>query len=312
MVRVIRLEGGALHTGGKELAAPGGTLWVDLGPDPADLQWLGQRFGFHPLALEDCAHQDQRTKLEDYPGALFLVIHRLATGRDLAEIDSEELHAFLTAEALVTVHERPIAELDRVFERCVADPALLGRGADFALYLLYDAVTDAHFALADALTDEIDDLVGEVVAGAGQTDLLPRILGARRAMAVLRRRLAPQREVFAALARPGDGRVRDANAPYFRDVQDHLLRITEEIDVGRDLVGSLMESQLSLINNRLNAVMARLALFSTIFLPLTFLTGFFGMNLPNLPGPWGMGLMLAAMVVLPAAMWIWFRRMKWV
>src|SRR5512136_2360852 len=79
MVRVIRLEGGALRTGGKELAAPGATLWVDLGPDPADLHWLGQRFGFHPLALEDCAHQDQRTKLEDYPGALFLVIHRLAT-----------------------------------------------------------------------------------------------------------------------------------------------------------------------------------------------------------------------------------------
>jgi magnesium transporter len=311
MLRAIRVEGGTVRAGGREVGGPGAPLWVDMGPDPSDLAWLADRFGFHPLALEDCAHQDQRPKVEDYPGALFAVIHRLAPEPDGAGLSSQEIHAFLTAEALVTVHDGPVREIDRMFERCAGDPSLLSRGADFALYLVYDAVTDAHFALADALTDQIDDLVAEVAADQTGADLMARILAARREHALLRRRLAPQREVIATLARPGQGRVKEQNAIFYRDVLDHLVRITEEIDVGRDLIGSTMDVHLALVNNRLNAVMARLALVSTIFLPLTFLTGFFGMNLPNLPGRWGMGLMLAAMAVLPPAMWLWFKNKRW-
>jgi magnesium transporter len=288
MLRAIRLEGDRIRAGGREACEPGGTFWLDLGPDPDDLAWLGRRFGFHPLALEDCAHLDQRAKFEDH-----------------------EIHAFLTPEALVTVHAAVIPELDRVFARSAAEPPLLARGPDFALYLLFDAVTDAHFAVADALTDEIDDLSAQVVSQEADGELMGRILAARRAHALMRRRLAPQREVMAALARPGDGRVHERNAVYFRDVLDHLVRITEEIDTGRDLLASTMDAHLSMVNNRLNAVMTRLAVFSTIFLPLTFLTGFFGMNVRNLPEPWGMAAMLAAAALLPPAMILWFRRKRW-
>lgn len=311
MLRAIRLEGDRIRTGGREACEAGATLWLDLSPEPENLEWLGSRFGFHQLALEDCAHLDQRPKFEDYPGALFAVIHRLMPRPDDSGLEAHEVHAFLTPEALVTVHAAVIQEVDRVFARCAGEPALLGRGPDFALYLLFDAVTDAHFAVADALTDEIDDLSSQVVSEEANGELMGRILAARQAHALMRRRLAPQREVMAALARPGDGRVHERNAVYFRDVLDHLVRITEEIDTGRDLLASTMDAHLNMVNNRLNAVMARLAVFSTIFLPLTFLTGFFGMNVRNLSDPWGMAVTLAAVILLPPVMVLWFRSKKW-
>ncbi|HEU4382474.1 MAG TPA: magnesium/cobalt transporter CorA [Anaeromyxobacteraceae bacterium] len=311
MLRAIRLEGEEIRPGGREVCQPGAPFWADLSPDPENLAWLSQRFGFHPLALEDCVHLDQRAKFEEYPGALFAVVHRLSPLPDDSGLQAHEVHCFLTPEALVTVHWAVNQEVDRVFGRCAADPALLGRGADFALYLLLDAVTDAHFAVADALTDEIDDLSAQVASQEADGELMGRILAARRAHAFMRRRLSPQREVMAALARPGDGRIKDRNAVYFRDVLDHLVRITEEIDTGRDLLASTMDAHLSIVNNRLNAVMTRLAVFSTIFLPLTFMTGFFGMNVQNLPEPWGMVVMIGAMIALPPAMVYWFRRMRW-
>jgi len=311
-LRVVRLEA-ELLTGGRELADPGALVWIDCTPTPENLAWLGERFGFHPLALEDCAHEDQRPKFEEYPGNLFAVIHRIAKAPDDSGLLSHELHAFLTPEALVTVHLCPLAEIDRVFEHCCTDREGLGRGPDFALYQVWDAVTDAHFAVGDDLTDGIDELGAEVVAdaGAGESELLGRILQARRNLGHLRRQLAPQREVFSALSRQTDARVRPVNAPYFRDLTDHLLRITEEIDVGRDLLGSTMDAYLSTVNNRLSVVVARLTLLSTIFLPLTFLTGFFGMNLEIIPAAVAKGFVIASMILLPPAMLLWFRRRGW-
>ncbi len=173
-----------------------------------------------------------------------------------------------------------------MFERCSVEPGLFARGPDFALYLLFDALSDVHFALVDALSAEVEELADEVLARgspSGQEDLLDRIILARRRQSVLRKRLAPQREVFATLARPGLPAVRRQTAIYFRDVVDHAVRLTEEVDTERDLLASAQEAHLSYVNNRLSAVMARLTLISTIFLPLNFLAGFFGMNLGDPP-----------------------------
>jgi magnesium transporter len=237
-MRVLRVEGGHVVTGGQELAGPGATIWIDVAPTPDALAFLGGRFGFHPLALEDCAHEGQRVKFEHYADHLFTVIHRLSPSPDDTEILATEIHAFLTAEALVTVHRAPIGQIDEIFERCARDPALLARGPDFALYLVHDAVTDIHFSVVDDLTDQVDELTTEALDEEVAPDLLSRIVATRRAHALLRRRLAPQREVYAALARPGQAMVRDATALYFRDVMDHVLRLTEEVDSGRDLVAS--------------------------------------------------------------------------
>ncbi|HSM92594.1 MAG TPA: magnesium transporter CorA family protein [Anaeromyxobacteraceae bacterium] len=309
-MRVLRLEGGRVLTGGRELAGPGAPIWIDLAPAEDDIAFLGARFGFHPLALEDCVHEGQRVKFEQYPDHLFTVVHRLYPAPDESGIQSSELHAFLTGEALVTVHQPPIAQLDEVFARCERDPALLARGPDFALYLIHDAITDVHFAVVDALTQEVEELTEEALGTMDlQSDLLERIVEARRAHALLRRRLAPQREVYASLARPGQAVVRDGTALYFRDVTDHVVRLTEEIDGGRDLVSSAMEVHLSRANVRLASVTTRLTLVATVFLPLNFLAGFFGMNLEILPPPVAIPLVLGAMVLLPTGL-LWFLRRR--
>jgi len=313
-MRVLRVEGGAARIGGRELVTPGAPAWIDCAPTPENLAFLGATFGFHPLALEDCAHEDQRPKFEQYPGELFLVVHRLALAPDDSCLVTLEVNAFLTAEAVVTVHSAPVAELDQVFERCLREPELLARGPDFALYLVHDALTDVHYALVDALTAEIDALSDEVLGrdpSEHPLELIERIAATRRAHAILRRRLAPQREVFAALARPGQQLVKDQTAIYFRNVVDHSVRLTEEVDTGRELLASTMDVFLSQTNNRLSQVTARLTLAATIFLPLNFVAGFFGMNLEILPPAVAIPLVLAAMIALPIAMFAFFRWKRW-
>jgi magnesium transporter len=313
VLRVLRLEGDKVASGGRERAAPGAAMWVDCSPEPENLDWLASRFGFHHLALEDAATDGQRPKFEDYPGTAFVVLHRLASGSGggAANADDQELHSFLTAEALVTVHRNPIAELDAVFARVQGDPDVLRRGPDFALYLVYDAVTDAHFAMADDLTDQVEILNEEIIEDPNERHVMRRVADLRRQLAHLRRRLAPQREVLAALARPGQPVVHERTVVYFRDVQDHVVRITEEIDVARELVAQTMEIYLSAVNNRLSTVMARMALAATIFLPLTFITGFFGMNLPGTDQRIGWWVVGGATLVLPASMWLWFKVRGW-
>lgn len=310
-MRVLRLEGNQVQAGGQELAGPGATLWIDLAPTAENLAFLAERFHFHPLALEDCLHEDQRAKLETYPDVLFTVVHRLSLTPDDSELEAAELSAFLGADLLVTVHSSLIAEVDAVLDRCGREPGLLARGPDFVLYLLHDAIADLHFALVDHLSDEAEELAEEVTSGKPGQGVAERIMSSRRQHTLMRRRIGPQRELFAALARPGQGLIREQTAVYFRDVVDHLVRLSEEIDVGRELLASTMETLLSQANNRLTGVTTRLTLIATIFLPLNFVAGFFGMNLEILPASVAVPLVLSAMVAVPVAMYLVFRRRGW-
>ncbi|HEY6003209.1 MAG TPA: magnesium transporter CorA family protein [Anaeromyxobacter sp.] len=312
-MRVIRLEQGRIVAGGPELVKPGAVTWIDAAPNPEDIAFVGDKFKFHPLALEDAAHQDQRPKLEQYgPGMALAVVHRLQPAPDESEVVALEIDSFLTPEALVTFHAAPIAEIDRVFARCTEDRELLARGPDFVLYLLYDALTDIHYALVDAFTAEIELIFDDVAAHehAQDSELLERIVSARRAHALLRRRLSPQREVFGGLARPGQTIVKDQNAVYFRDVLDHTVRLTDEIDTGRDLLASAMDAYLSYNNNRLSAVTARLTVVASIFLPLNFIAGFFGMNLEIIRPDLAVPLVIASVIAFPAAMYFFFKRRR--
>ena len=167
------------------------------------------------------------------------------------------------------------------------------------------------FQMADQLTDEVEVLNEETLEDPREREVVIRISSLRHRLAHLRRRIAPQREVLAALARPGQSVVHDRTVVYFRDVQDHVVRITEELDVARDLVSQTMEIYLSSVNNRLSAVMARMALVATIFLPLGFITSFFGMNLPGTSWMGGWWVVGATTLALPVAMVLLFRRNGW-
>jgi magnesium transporter len=314
VIRVFVEEAGKLRSGGVALAQLARPRWVDVeGQTPADIAWLGETFGFHPLALEDCLHLDQRPKLEDYPSAIFLVLHAFTASPDgPAAVDMHEVHAFLAKDLLVTVHQDPVPALDRARARLADDPGILARGADALLYVVCDDVVDGHLPVLDGLHDALEDLEDQVLTGEPTRKLLETMLAFRRTLVTLRRTVAPSRDVFTALAHPDGGRMSARVALYFRDVQDHLQRATESIDAGRELLAGVLDAYRSQVANRTNAVMKRLTLFSALLLPLTLITGFFGMNFESIPyaDPFTLQVAIAAMVAIPAftvAVFKWFR-----
>ncbi|WP_373045834.1 magnesium transporter CorA family protein [Vulgatibacter sp.] len=316
MIRVLTLdEHDQILAGGPELATAGGTRWIDIQDQtPEEIAWLGATFGFHPLALEDCLHLNQRAKFEDYPSAVFLVIHTLAVGAGPSDLTLRELHAFLTGEVLVTVHATALPEVERVWERAAADPELLARKPDVLLYHLCDEVVDAQFPVIEQLRESIDGLEDEVLTGRHERTVLQRIFAAREALVQLRRALSPERDVLLQLSKGADKRVAERTSLYFRDVHDHALRHAEAVDQAREALKDVLAAYHSAAANRTSEIVKRLTLFSAIFLPLTFVTGFFGMNFAHLPFG-NDGFLLAAllsMLVLPAGMVVWFWLSRWI
>jgi magnesium transporter len=307
---------------GAEHAAPppaGVLRWIDLtGQEETQLDFLGQRFDFHPLALEDCAHFDQRPKLEEYRDCLFLVTQGFVC-RDphVRTLDLHELHTFLGERFIVTVHLRPIAALDKVWQRASGDAALAQRGVAFLYYLITDGIVDDNFPILDQIADELE-LLGDAVLENPRRAELERIFELKHQLVVMRRVLSPQRDVIALLAKRGDPRVDERTAIYFRDVYDHLTRINESIEANRDVLGDALDAYLSSVSNRTNEIVKYLTIMSAVFLPLGFLVGFFGQNFEDLPGfpQWVhsgllMYLMLALCVATPKGMLLWFKRKGW-
>jgi magnesium transporter len=318
-MRVIDIgpEGPAIVTEGPERVAPpppGVVRWIDIEKqDEAKLALLGQRFGFHPLALEDCLHFDQRAKLEEYEGYVFVVMHGFACpDGDPTRILPRELHAFLGPGYLVTVHEDNIPVLDEVWRRVAGDAALGRRGADFVYYLVADKIVDGDFAHIDLVSEALDDLEEAVLAHANPRDL-QRLFQLKRTLVSMRRTVSPQRDVFALLAKRGTAQIADRTTPYLRDVYDHLVRIGEAIESARDLLGNVLDAYLSMVAQRTNDVMKQLTILSAVFLPLTFVTGFFGQNFDALPQRSEAALygVVAACVAIPAVMLLWFKWRRW-
>jgi magnesium transporter len=294
---------------------PAGTIrWIDLaGQDEAQMAILAERFGLHPLAVEDCLHLDQRPKLEEYGEYLFLVIHAfICSKQDATEVDLHELHTFLGDRWLITVHDDVDPSIDEVWKRVAGDAVLGRKGADFIAYLLADTVVDSNFPILDLLSEELEELEDNVVQRPHRDDL-QHIFSLKRTLVHMRRVLSPQRDVFAILAKRGDPRIGEKTSLYFRDVYDHLVRIYESIDTGRDLLGNALDAYLSMVANRTNEIMKRLTLLSAIFLPLAFVTGFFGQNFEHLPFASDalMWAMIVACVAIPAGMLAWFYRSGW-
>jgi magnesium transporter len=294
---------------------PQGTLrWVDIqAQSEAEMKVLAERFRFHPLTLEDCLHFDQRPKVEEYEGYLFIVLHAFGCS-DQRSCDAEplEVHVFLGPGYLVTVHTTPIPPLEAVWKRATSDPGLASRGADFLLYLISDAVVDANFPILDRINDALEEIEDSVLERHDPRDL-SRIFELKRTLVLMRKVLSPERDVFAVLSKRGDPRISEKTALYFRDVYDHLVRIYESIDAGRDLLGNALDAYLSMASNRTNEIMKRLTLLSAVFLPLTFVTGFFGQNFEHLPfhSDAFMYSMVVSCVLIPSAMVLIFRRSGW-
>ncbi|MCC6807516.1 MAG: magnesium/cobalt transporter CorA [Deltaproteobacteria bacterium] len=323
MFRVIELQNGKIevHEGSERVGPPppGVTRWIDLrDQDDAQLELLRSRFDLHPLAIEDCAHLDQRPKLEEYRDHIFLVTQGFSCpGERVRELNMHELHTFLGERCMITVHTGDIAALDRAWRRVSGDARPLERGVDFVYYLIADGIVDDIFPLLDRIADELEEIEDAVLASPKHKDL-GRIFELKHHLVQMRKVLSPQRDVLGVLAKRGDARVSERTALYLRDVYDHLVRINESIESNRDLLGNALEAYLSAVAQRTNEIMKHLTIMSAVFLPLAFIVGFFGQNFDNLPGAkdwihsdtlmWTMIVLCAA---LPIGMFSWFFRKGW-
>ncbi len=250
-------------------------FWLDVvGLDESAAQHiLRDTFGFHPLAVEDAEHFGQRPKVESYDGYTVLVVYGVdGTGRLV------EVHCFYTDTYLVTVHHDPCPDLGEVARRLAAG-TLPRPDHVMVLYRVIDSLVDGYFPVLAHLDDDIDRLEDEILQRPTE-EQLGQLFDMKRSLIAMRKVVTPQRDMFATLLGGGDelpGMTPDAER-YFRDIYDHLIRISDLVDSYRDLMTGALDTHLSTVSNRLNVVMKQLTIIATVFLPLSFLTGFFGQN----------------------------------
>ncbi|MGH2995287.1 MAG: magnesium/cobalt transporter CorA [Gaiellaceae bacterium] len=290
-------------------------FWLDLhGPGEEDLALLRDTFGFHPLAVEDSEHFGQRAKVEDYGEFVFLVLYGAAPEPD--EDRLVEVHCFYSERFLVTVRRDESPACDAVRERYARRPARPLRPI-VLLYRLFDALVDSFFPALEDVDHALETIEDELLVAQGDARL-QQIVKLRRRLVLLRRAAAPQRDLAGQVA-GGILELPDLDDDarrYFRDVHDHLIRVTEQLDVYRDLLTGVLDVHQTTVSNRQNAVMKQLTVIATIFLPLTFITGFFGQNFDWMVGHVGgwpqfvaFGLGLELLTV--AALLILFKKRGW-
>lgn len=297
----------------------GRTVWVDVdGIDRRTLEALTNRFHLHPLSVEDAVHTHQRAKVEPYP-THDLLIARMVTEVG-GELLSEQVSFFIGDGFVLSMQELPGDPFDPVRERLRSgDGRLVGGGPDQLVHALVDAVVDHYFPLLERIGDRIEELE-EAVVGAPHDDNLVEIQRLRRSLILLRRNAWPMRDMLQALVRGDVKFVTAATRVYLRDTLDHLLRITDLIESYRDMVSGLMDLHMSAVSLRMNGVMQVLTVISTIFIPLTFIAGLYGMNfdpasspwnMPELRSPVGYPLTLLAMATVTGLLLLYFRRRGW-
>jgi len=290
------------------------TIWVDLSrPDDEELRLLTDLFAFHPLAVEDARSALQFPKVVQYPGYLYLVLHGIDADASTRRLSTRDVDFFLGRQYLVTVHDGNSRSVGRLREMCGQHAHVLSEGPVALLHRIVDTMIDNYGPVAEALEDRIERL--EEQALTGRSHMARPVLRIKRELATMRRVLVPQRDAIGRLARREFAAISDEMAFRFRDVYDHVVRFTEEAIMFQDRMTGVLEVHLAVVSNRMNRIMKVLTVMSTIFLPLTVLTGMWGMNvgLPQLPGGtgaqfwWVAGIMVAVALAMLAA----FRRNRW-
>ncbi len=295
-------------------------LWIDLNQDENNgqiEQFLNQHFGFHPLAIDDALNEDHLPKVDDWETYLYIALRDLLYDSDTARLSMPELDLFLGRQYLLTYHEAESPALDRVWQTCQRNQRWLLHGADHLVYRLIDEVVNNFTAVLDQLEEDIMQLESTIFTHPS-AHLLENMTHYKRNVVEIRRVLMPQREVVNKLARDTFVVISQKDRVYFLDVYDHMVRLYNDSDSVRDLLTGNMELYLSVVNNRMNDIMKTLTIITTLFMPLTFITGFFGMNffqavLPShfWTGPVMLVLVLLFMALLPLTMFYWMRHRAW-
>jgi magnesium transporter len=290
-------------------------LWVDLTtPGDEERRLLLDVFQFHPLSVEDAASSLQFPKIEAYQGYLYLVLHGIDAKPQRSQFATRDVDFFLGRNYLVTIHDGESRSIVRMREMCGRHEHILREGPVSLLHRIVDAMVDNYRPVIEEIEDRIGRLEEQAFAGAER--LSRQVMKLKREVGSMRRVMVPQRDAIGRLARREFPMISDEMAYRFRDVYDHVVRLTEEAILFQDRVTGIFEVNLSTVSHRLNQVMKLLTVMSTIFLPLTVLTGMWGMNVPLPDFPGGMEVQFwwvgGIMVALIAAMLAVFRYNKWI
>jgi magnesium transporter len=306
-----------LHNCDQLLENPNSLLWIDLYECSAEeLHYIGKLFDFHPLALEDCLQQSPRAKLDKYDDYYFFVFHALRYFEDAKEEDeitSIELDVFMGQNYLVTIHPVALSAVGKIARISLRDTEVMNRNPEYLMYRIIDNIVDDCFPIIERLGERIDDLEDNIFLSRGQ-EITEEILALKRTVILLRKVLIPQRRIFSNINGHYSFFVNEENRPYYLDLVDNLDNILDTANTYRDLVNSSTETYYSIINGRTSEIITVLTMISIIMMPLTVITGFFGMNVP-LPGadnPHYLWFISLSMIAVALGMVGFFRYRKWI
>ena len=297
-------------------SVPENLYWWDLSsPTTEESECLSGYFKFHPLAIEDCLADIQYPKVDFYESYLYLLIHGVDVDRTLAEgFAPKEMDIFLGATYLVTFHKKQTRSVSEILRRCKDNTPIFEFGLDFVLYSILDILVSNYMPVLEEIEDDIDETEQRLFEDPDKGDLRT-ILQQKRTLLKLKKTIFPQREVLNHLARNEYQFISRKSQFYFRDVYDMLYRMAEMTESFRDITTAMVETYLSTVSNRLNEVMKALTLITTIFMPLTVITGIYGMNfkhMPELNWRYGYFIVLGAMIILGGGLFTYFRRRHWI
>jgi magnesium transporter len=293
-----------------------GNVWINIDglQDVTLLESIGQRFGLHPLILEDILNTDQRPKIEDLTDYLYVVLRNFYHHENDA-LFSEQVSIVLGKNIILSFQEKESALFEPVRERLRGNKGKIRKaGCDYLVHALIDNVVDNYFVLLDNMEDRIEQLENDLIMNTAPSKL-QSIHNLKRELIFLRKSLWPLRETVSSLQRSDSPLIDEPNALYFKDIFDHIIAIIDTVDTFRDLLSGMLDIYLSSASMRLNEVMKVLTIIATIFMPLTFLAGVYGMNfkyMPELEWPWGYFAVLAVMLAIALGMVRFFRRKKWI
>jgi magnesium transporter len=310
--RGVALLRGALAEAG-DGEAPHPIVWIDIGnPTAEEEAFLREQCGFHPLAVEDCVRGRQRPKIDRYTGYFFLVVYAASVNQDRHRMALNEMHIFLGERFLVTVHDAKVREVSEIVARWRAAPQHFATSGALA-HALLDQIVDDYFPVLEHFAERTEQIESAVFERS-QPANMQMILMLRRQLVLFRRAVAPTRDVVSSMLRRDIPFLHPELLPYFQDVHDHTIRVTEGIDAMRELLSGVMEAQLTVASNELNGTMRMLTAWSIILMSMAVIAGVYGMNfafMPELEWRWGYPAALGLMLAIGAALVAFFRRHGW-
>jgi magnesium transporter len=279
------------------------------------IESIGDILGIHQLVLEDILNTHQRAKFEEYEDHLFIVLKCLLSGNKQFTVSYEQISLLVVRNFVFVFKEKTDDLFQPIQQRIKSSKGRLrGLGADYLMYAILDIIVDQNFILIDSLDNAITSLEDRLLTTEPTQDVLHEIQKLRREIISIRRHISPVRELMAAILRSESGLIEEKTLIYLRDVSDHAIRVIESIELYRDMLTGLMDVYISSVSIKMNEVMKVLTVFASIFIPLTFIAGIYGMNfeyMPELKWQWAYPALWIVFIAIPFVLLIYFKRKKW-